>query len=66
MFTVGMHSCAIVVHFCHGFALPLLVALLKLVCRTPTHLLVHGGPLCLGKYNYSSLKNLSVTGARGR
>ena len=66
--TVGMRSCAIAVHFCpHGFALPLLVAL-PLVCPTPTHLLVHGGRLCLGKYTYSPLRISvwQVPGARVR
>ena len=56
MFTMGMRSCAIAVHFRpRGFALPLLVAL-PLVCPIPTHLLVHAGPLCLGKYTYSPLR----------
>ena len=56
MFAAGMRSCAIAVHFHpHGFALPLLVTL-PLVCPIPTHLLVHGGPFCLGKYIYSPLR----------
>ena len=52
----GHSSCATAVHFRpRGFALPLLVAL-PLVCLNPPHLLVHGGPLCLGKYTYSPLR----------
>ena len=50
MFAAGVCCCAIAVHFrLHGFALPL-------VCPIPTHLLVHDGPFCLGKYTYSPLR----------
>ena len=58
MIAAGMRSCAIAVHFCPcGFALPLLCCF-AFGLPHPTCLLVHGGPLCLGKYTYSLLRIL--------
>ena len=56
MYTAGMRSCAIAVHFRpRGFALPLLVALPFGLPHPPTSLSMVG-LRCSGKYTYSPLR----------
>ena len=56
MITMGLNSCVTAVQFCpDGLALCSFVAF-AFGLPSPTYLLVHGGPLCPGKYTYSPLR----------